>query len=94
MSKPDGDTVENRFLLSTDELEACGDFVHSPSDDILILKKAMEYDVDGSDVDDKTYKPPKKSDELDGEALEAIYGSDGEEILCKTEYGHKLVSGS
>ena len=99
MSKPDGDAVENRFLLSADELEARSHFVHSPSDDIPILKKAKEYDAggsdaDGSDADDKTYKPPKKSDKLDGEAPEAIYGSDGEEMLCETEYGSKLVSGS
>ena len=36
----------------------------------------------------------KKSDELDGGAPEAIYGSDGEEMLCETEYGCKLMSGS
>ena len=85
--KPDGDTVENGFLLSADELEACGHFVHSPSDDFSILKKAKKNDVggsnaDGSDADDKTYKPPQKSDELDGEAPEAIYGSDGVGRKC------------
>jgi len=104
LSKPDGDAVENGFLLSADELEARGHFVHSPSDAIPILKKAKEHgaagsdaegsDAEDSDVDDKTYKPPKKSDELNGEVPEAIYGSDGEEMLCETEYGRKLMSGS
>ena len=61
-----------------------GHFVHSPSDIVA---------VSGADNPmDKTYKPPKHSDELDEEAPKSIYDSDGEEVISETEHGHAVVS--
>ena len=84
---PDGGAVENGALLSANELEKCGYFVHSPSDDVPVLPNQKKDD----DEKDKTYKPPKHSSTLDDEAPEQIYGSDGEELVSETDYGHKLV---
>jgi hypothetical protein len=80
--------VENGALLSASELQARGQFVYSPSDEIPEPVLVKEVD----DAKDKTYRPPKHVDELDEEAPEAIYTSEGGEITSETEYGHELVS--
>jgi hypothetical protein len=84
---PDGGAVENGALLSASELEKRGYFVNSPSDDVPVLSNQNKDD----DKKDKMYQPPKHNSALDDEAPEQIYGSDGEEIISETEYGHELV---
>jgi len=92
LSKPDGDAVENGLLLSAEELIARGHFVNSPSDTVPIVAKTKTKHDEDDDPEDKTYQPPKKSNDMDDEAPGVIYGSDGEEILSETEYGRDLVS--
>ena len=89
MSKPDGDAMENRALLSATELQAQGHFVQSPSD---VAPALAPTGGDTDDREDKTYKPPKHSNALDGEAPQSIYASDGEEVTTETEYGRMVVS--
>ena len=89
MSKPDGDAVENGALLSATELQAQGHFVQSPSD---VAPAPAPTGGDTDDQEDKTYKPPKHSNALDGEAPQPIYASDGEEVTTKTDYGRMVVS--
>ena len=79
-------------MLFSEELLARGHFLHSPSDTVPLATKTKNKAHEHSDRDDKTYQPPKKSNALDEEAPETIYGSDGEEISSETEYGHELVS--
>ena len=86
-SKPDGGAVENGTLLSASELKKCGYFINSPSDNVPVLSNKTKDD----NRKDKTYQPPKHSSALDDEAPEQIYGSDGEELMSETEYGHELV---
>jgi len=69
------------------KLEKCGYFVNLPSDDVPVLSNKTKDD----DGKDKTYQSPKHSSALDDEAPEQIYGSDGEELTSKTEYGCELV---
>lgn len=88
-SKPDGDAVENGALLSASELQACGHFVNSLSDEVPIPAEKNDYNDDHNN--DKTYQPPKWSNALDNEAPKSIYTSDGEEVTTETEYGTKLV---
>jgi len=61
-------------------------FVNSPSDDVPVLSNQKK-----DEEKDKMYQPPKHSNALDDEAPEQIYGSDGEELTNKTEYGCELV---
>ena len=89
-TKPDGDAVENGALLSASELEKRGHFVNSPSD--LQPIPAISQTEKDDDPEDKTYKPPKKSNALENEAPQAIFGSDGEEISSETEHGREVVS--
>ncbi len=89
MSKPDGDAVENGALLSASELYKRGHFLNSPSDAVPLDGPIQNND--DSDVKDKTYQPPKRSNALDNEAPEMVYASNGEEITSETEKGCELV---
>jgi hypothetical protein len=88
---PDGGAVENGALLSVSELEKHGYFVNSLSDNVRVGPVLSNQNKDDDNKKDKMYQPPKHSSALDDEAPAQIYGSDGEELISETEYGHELV---
>lgn len=80
-------------MLSASELQKRGFFFHSPSDTVPIRVPAAQTEDNNDKIKDKTYRPPKRSNALDGEAPKSIYGSDGEEVTIETEHGRELVRG-
>lgn len=67
------------------------DFFYSPSSK-KPLKKQKTNDDGDMDSDDREYQPPKKNNALEKEAPDAIFDSDGEEMVDETEEGMRIVS--
>ena len=59
-----------------------------------IQAPAAQTEDNNDNIKDKTYRPPKHSNALDGEAPRSIYGSDSEEVMIETKHGHELVRGN
>ncbi|KAJ7588339.1 hypothetical protein C8J56DRAFT_68016, partial [Mycena floridula] len=80
-TKADGDAVNGDGTLKD-----AGDMEWPESATEEIPKKPKK----NKDTGNLAYHPPKQSDELDDEAPEELYGSDGEELVSLTERGQEM----